>query len=78
MCLSRVCGCGVLVVAACRQYPCVNRCGLQSSIFKEAFVELSELPGAVTVSVTMSPTEPYLQLAAAGSMGSCTVEFPQV
>ena len=56
----------------------VNRVIIQSQHLREAFSELSDLPGAANVSITMAPAEPYFQLSAAGSVGTCTVSFPQV
>jgi hypothetical protein len=60
-----------------RRYPALNRALLKSAHLKEAFAELGDLPGAANIEVTMAPTYPYLRLAAAGSGGSCAVDFPQ-
>ena len=63
--------------AVFRQYPIVNRAVIQSDHLKEAFLEFNDLQGAATVSVLMTPSAPYFRLSAAGSMGSCTVDFPK-
>ena len=53
-----------------------NRAILPSEHLRDAFSELSELPGATTVSVLMSPQRPFFRLSAQGQNGSCEIEFP--
>ncbi len=60
-----------------RRYATINRAVIRSLHLREAFIELAELPGAASVEITFAPTEPYLQFEAAGSGGSCVVDFPQ-
>jgi len=54
----------------------VNKVLVESSQLRDAFVELSDLPAAATVSILMSPEKPYLRLTAHGQMASCVVDFP--
>ena len=52
-----------------RETPCANRAWLKSEHLREAFAELSDLPGASTVTVYMAPHQPHLRLSA---VGACT------
>jgi Repair protein Rad1/Rec1/Rad17 len=69
--------CRVCCFGIRRRYPALSRALLKSAHLKEAFAELGDLPGAANIEVTMAPAYPYFRLAAAGSGGSCAVDFPQ-
>jgi len=53
----------------------VFRAILKSEILKEAIAELSELPGASTIRVRVSPASPYFHLSAAGHHGHLEIAF---
>lgn len=62
--------------AAFRNSAVLNKGVVKSELLREAFAELGELPGAATVNVLMSPTQPYFQLSADGQAASCRIDFP--
>ena len=69
--------CSLAAPRPCSRYPIVNRALIRSLHLKDAFAELSDLPGAANINITFSPTEPYLRIGASGSGGSCYIDFPQ-
>jgi hypothetical protein len=62
---------------AFRGSPEVARCIIKSESLKEAFQELSDLPGAATMTIRVSQTSPHFRLASGGSMGCSEIEFPK-
>lgn len=61
---------------AFRRSRILNKAWIRSEYLREAFIELSDLRGASTVTLYMAPHAPHLQLSASGNAGSCTVDFP--
>mmetsp|Transcript_8027 Transcript_8027/g.9180 ORF Transcript_8027/g.9180 Transcript_8027/m.9180 type:complete len:345 (-) Transcript_8027:885-1919(-) len=55
----------------------VNKGIVKSDQLRDAFSELSELPGAATVSVLMSPEAPFFRLRTQGQTASCEIDFPK-
>jgi hypothetical protein len=59
---------------------CLQVCAkavVKSDALRDAFIELSELPGAAQVRLLMSRQAPHLVLSAKGDSSSCEIEFPQ-
>ena len=54
----------------------VNSLIVASELLRDGFVELFELPGVSTVSISISNTAPFFQLRSQGDSGSCEVNFP--
>ncbi|CAM9644118.1 unnamed protein product [Chrysoparadoxa australica] len=55
----------------------VCRCILKSEHLKEAFQELSDVPGAAGMTVAVSKASPNFRLSTAGSLGTCEIDFPK-
>lgn len=55
---------------AFRETKTLNRILISAEAFREALVELFDLPGASTVSVLVSPQVPHFRLAALGAYGN--------
>jgi hypothetical protein len=48
---------------------------VHSEQFRDAFMELAELPGASIVAVSMNSVHPMLRMSAEGDSGSCFIDF---
>jgi hypothetical protein len=55
----------------------VLRAILKSEVLKEAISELSDLPGAGSVRVSVAPHEPHFHLAAGGVYGALEIFLPK-
>ena len=55
----------------------VFRAILKSEVLREAISDLSDLPGASTVRVTVSNDEPYFHLSSGGNYGSLELFLPR-
>jgi cell cycle checkpoint protein len=55
----------------------VNKLILHSDRLRDAFLELSDLPGASNIKILVSPSAPYFRLSACGQFGVCEVDFAQ-
>lgn len=57
--------------------PQVFRAILKSEVLREAISDLSDLPGASTVRVTVSNDEPHFHLSSGGNYGSLQLFLPR-
>ncbi len=57
--------------------PQVFRAILKSEVLREAISDLSDLPGASTVRVHVSPHDPHFHLASGGTFGSLDLFLPK-
>ena len=65
------------LASAFRSSPEVLRAILKSEVLKEAISELSDLPGAGSVRVSVAPHEPHFHLAAGGVYGALEIFLPK-
>jgi hypothetical protein len=56
-------------------HPLAAKAVITSEVLHDALREMAEQPGASSVSLTMSPAEPFFRLHTYGSLGACTVDI---
>ena len=62
-------------VSLFRSSPVVNKAIIKSARLREAFAELSDVSGAATVALRMSPQDPAFRMEAVGALGSVFIDF---
>ena len=53
-----------------------NRVIIASDRLRDAFGEISDLPGASTCNMLISPEAPFFRISTMGEHGSCQIDFP--
>ena len=48
---------------------------IQSEVLHDALREAAEQPGATSVALSLSPSEPYFRLHTFGNLGACTIDI---
>eukprot|EP00941_MAST-03F_sp_MAST-3F-sp1_P000139 g139.t1 len=59
-----------------RSSPIINKAIIKSQYLRDAFQELTDMAGAASVILRLSPTEPNFRMCAKGNVGSCYIDFP--